>query len=447
MREIIGNTTATPNPRPDWNQTDSTKADYIKNKPELAEVAISGSYNDLTDKPDISLIEGVATEDYVDNKIENLATVATSGSYNDLIDKPDLLFDTEDYIDNKFEDLADVATSGSYNDLINRPVIPTVPTKVSELENDSDFIANGANQIEAQKFVIPYTGNYEYGISTHLSEDELYINDNDYYAKFAVPGISVWNPDGMTELSFPGKTGTIALTSDIPSELSQLAEDETHRTVTDEEKLHWNDKSEITTTDGGSLKVFVGTHDEYKALESKENVFAILTDDTTKEQFDALVSMVNDIVSGNVEVPKADSANTAWKDLNGKVIHNTYATKTEVQNLSYHCADVESTVDEIMQGIESVPKSNEANSLSSTEALFAQTDVVLTKGKTYIICCSYAGFYTMVLHIPREGSSVTVYTSSQSGEGWYCTYSQSKGLSVKNVDGTSCTTGVYVREI
>lgn len=30
---IIGNTTATPNPRPDWNQTDEAKADYIKNKP------------------------------------------------------------------------------------------------------------------------------------------------------------------------------------------------------------------------------------------------------------------------------------------------------------------------------------------------------------------------------------------------------------------------------
>lgn len=35
MREIIGNTTATPNPRSDWNQTDETKADYIKNKPEV----------------------------------------------------------------------------------------------------------------------------------------------------------------------------------------------------------------------------------------------------------------------------------------------------------------------------------------------------------------------------------------------------------------------------
>lgn len=33
MPKIIGDTTATPNPRPDWNQTDETKSDYIKNKP------------------------------------------------------------------------------------------------------------------------------------------------------------------------------------------------------------------------------------------------------------------------------------------------------------------------------------------------------------------------------------------------------------------------------
>ena len=35
MSKIIGNTTATPNPRPDWNQTDETKADFIKNKPTI----------------------------------------------------------------------------------------------------------------------------------------------------------------------------------------------------------------------------------------------------------------------------------------------------------------------------------------------------------------------------------------------------------------------------
>lgn len=33
MGKVIGNTTATPNPRPDWLQMDETKADFIKNKP------------------------------------------------------------------------------------------------------------------------------------------------------------------------------------------------------------------------------------------------------------------------------------------------------------------------------------------------------------------------------------------------------------------------------
>ena len=59
---------------------------------ELSTVATTGSYNDLTDKP-------------------NLSTVATTGSYNDLTDKPNL---------------STVATTGSYNDLTNKPNIQTI---------------------------------------------------------------------------------------------------------------------------------------------------------------------------------------------------------------------------------------------------------------------------------------------------------------------------------
>ena len=46
MSKIIGNTTATPNPQSDWNQNDSTRADYIKNKPDIQDklpVNTSGS--------------------------------------------------------------------------------------------------------------------------------------------------------------------------------------------------------------------------------------------------------------------------------------------------------------------------------------------------------------------------------------------------------------------
>ena len=44
------------NVQANWTQSDNTKDDYIKNKPSLATVATSGSYNDLTNKPTIPTV-------------------------------------------------------------------------------------------------------------------------------------------------------------------------------------------------------------------------------------------------------------------------------------------------------------------------------------------------------------------------------------------------------
>lgn len=59
----------------DWNADGSSSVAKILNKPTLATVATSGSYDDLTDKPTIPVVP-------------TLAPVATSGSYEDLDDKP-----------------------------------------------------------------------------------------------------------------------------------------------------------------------------------------------------------------------------------------------------------------------------------------------------------------------------------------------------------------------
>ena len=68
-----------------------TDEEYVSPE-DLATVATTGDYNDLTNTPD-------------------LANVATSGDYNDLSNTPDL---------------ATVATTGDYNDLSNIPTIPVV---------------------------------------------------------------------------------------------------------------------------------------------------------------------------------------------------------------------------------------------------------------------------------------------------------------------------------
>ena len=50
MSKIIGNTTATPVPRSDWNQTDKKRPDFIRNKPELGAI----SKKDIIDKADLT---------------------------------------------------------------------------------------------------------------------------------------------------------------------------------------------------------------------------------------------------------------------------------------------------------------------------------------------------------------------------------------------------------
>ena len=67
-------------PQADWNQTDETQNDYIKNKPDI-----------LTEEDVIKLIEDNGGGGGSGSTPENLAPVATSGSFNDLIHKPSVV--------------------------------------------------------------------------------------------------------------------------------------------------------------------------------------------------------------------------------------------------------------------------------------------------------------------------------------------------------------------
>ena len=113
------------------------------NTSDLSSVATSGSYNDLSNKPNIPTKTSQLTNDSDFVVSSNLATVASSGSYTDLSNKPTIPTKTSELTnDSNFvpsSNLATVATSGSYNDLSNTP---TIPTKTSDLTNDSNFVSS-----------------------------------------------------------------------------------------------------------------------------------------------------------------------------------------------------------------------------------------------------------------------------------------------------------------
>ena len=115
----------------------------------LAKVATSGSYTDLSNKPSIptpttidSTLSPTSTNPVqnkvVTEKFNSLSTVATTGSYNDLSNKPTiptpvnidstLSANSTNPVQNKvitqkFNTLKTVATTGSYSDLLNKPTI------------------------------------------------------------------------------------------------------------------------------------------------------------------------------------------------------------------------------------------------------------------------------------------------------------------------------------
>lgn len=132
---------------------DSVDWDNIVDKPTFATVATTGSYNDLSNKPTIpevaanpattsATLTGI-TIDGVDYAIQggggggtitdvevNGVSVVTAGVAE---------IDLTDYAE--INDLSTVALTGDYDDLINKP---TIPSKTSDLTNDSGFITSSA---------------------------------------------------------------------------------------------------------------------------------------------------------------------------------------------------------------------------------------------------------------------------------------------------------------
>ena len=145
----------------DWNQNDSEKASYIKNKPVVPAAQVQSDWEQTN----------VNAVDYIKNK-PALKTVATTGSYNDLLDKPivptavtnvselinDANYQSGDQVAASIADalddytpaeaLAPVATSNDYNDLDNLPTIPVFTVQSTD--------PGPGGSLEANHFIMVY---------------------------------------------------------------------------------------------------------------------------------------------------------------------------------------------------------------------------------------------------------------------------------------------------
>ena len=121
-----------------------TEHQDISGKADKSEL-FSKSYNDLTNKPEIPSIEGLATETYVNNGLANKVDKIEGKS---LINIGEIarLSKVDNYDDTEVRDLIDGLSESKAN-------VANIPTKVSQLTNDSGFLTAVPATYATQAFV------------------------------------------------------------------------------------------------------------------------------------------------------------------------------------------------------------------------------------------------------------------------------------------------------
>jgi hypothetical protein len=248
----------------------ATKAEksHVHNYSEIEDTPnlFSGAYADLTGKPTIPKVISQLENDLNFVNITQLNTKADkvhTHSYNNLEDLPTLF-------------------SGNYNDLLNKP---TVPSKTSELTNDSSFttstqLATKADKIHTHNYndledkPTLFSGAYKDltgkpTIPTKISE---LINDSNFVDSTVLStkanAVHTHNYDDLTNkpVLFSGKYTDLTGKPTIPTKTSELTNDSNFVTATlldsKADKVHnhsYTELDDLPTLFSGDYKDLIGT--------------------------------------------------------------------------------------------------------------------------------------------------------------------------------------------
>lgn len=175
------------NVQSDWNQTNSSADDFIKNKP-----TIPTKTSDLTnDSGFISSLPIASASTLGAIKVGTNLSIAADGTLS--ADAQSITVDSAlsststNPVENRVintalgtkantADLAEVATSGDYDDLLNKPTIPTVNNATLTIQRNGttvDTFTANASQDKSVNIVVPT-------LTSDLTNDSGFITDTDY---------------------------------------------------------------------------------------------------------------------------------------------------------------------------------------------------------------------------------------------------------------------------
>ena len=300
------------------NQQLNAGLDTKANISDLSDVATSGNYNDLTDKPD--LFSG----NYEDltNKPELF-----SGDYNDLENKPDLF-------------------SGNYNDLSNKPFIPS---NTSDLVNDSGFINSIPDEYVTEDELVQIDFVNASDIVQFKNDDNLKTSDKtivgginelvDNSANIDLSNISQDGINRIKELSEGGGGGTaiadvdgVTIHNNPENKLEVIGE----KTKSDTIKYTWIGTKE--EYENGVTSGVITPETECIITDDSEDIF-INVDTYTKDQVDELLknkglSMFDIVAKDHI---------LTFEESQGLALQGTYVYKEAVAGSRYGYPDFYNT--------------------------------------------------------------------------------------------------------
>lgn len=159
MAKIIGDTTATPNPRPDWAQTDETKADFIKNKPIIPEEVYVGD-GDMPEGAVIQLVldatdeeEALKTElfDYVNDRVASVIDAAPE-ALNTLNELAAALGNNENFAADVAEEIGKKVDKVDGKQLSTNDFTDQLLTKLNGIEASANKYAHATHNPHASGF-------------------------------------------------------------------------------------------------------------------------------------------------------------------------------------------------------------------------------------------------------------------------------------------------------
>ena len=259
----------------------------------------NGSYDSLTNKPTIPSIEGLATETYVNNAIANAQLGGGEGGSVDLSG-----FATKD----------DLNTKADIND---------IPTKISQLDNDSNYLTEIPNE--------------------YITEDEL--NAKNYLTEH----------QNISHLATKEELNAKADISDIPTNISQLTNDSNFISSIPSEYI-----TETELEDKGYLT----EHQDISHLANRNELFSKDYNDlTNKPTIPSIDGLATEIYVNNAIANAQLGGDGTDIDLSG------YATKEDL-NTKANISDIPINISQL---------TNDSNFISSIPSEYITEDELNAK--------------------------------------------------------------------